>query len=169
MNEFIIFIEENKLNFSKKFKQELSQQLLEQLEINLDSKNLLDKHFFALLINGNESEIQKTEDYAFMNVKILTPDSMARTITIGWKSNTVTEIQKIHSELDDNDKIHFFYFTDLPIDELKYYLIKKQNIKKVINPNFEYRINYENFPDLTMKIGIKSELTSLNISETNIS
>jgi len=155
------------LNFSNAFKEELGRQLLEQFEIKLDSKNILNKHFFALFIDSDESEIREAENYIFMNVDILSPDSMARPITIGWNSETIIEKQKIHSQLNENDKIQFFYFTDLPIEELKNYLIKNKKIKNQLKTTFEYRINYENFPDLTLKIGTKNDLTKVNKEEIN--
>lgn len=162
-DEFIIYIDEDKLNFSKSFKARLSKQLQKQLELRLDSENIFKKHFFALYINAENLDIKQKDDYAYLKIEILSPDSMARLLTIGWRSDSIPDKLRIHSDLTENDEIQFFYFNDFPIEELKRYLIKKQKVKNISKTDFEFRINYENFPDLIMKIGTKQPLESENV------
>jgi len=166
-DEFIIYIEEDKLNFSKSFKARLSKQLQKQLELSLDSENIFKKHFFALFINAENLDIKQKDDYAYLKIEILSPDSMARLLTIGWRSDSIPDKLRIHSDLTENDEIQFFYFNDLPIEELKRYLVKKQKVKNISKTDFEFRINYENFPDLIMKIGTKQPLESENLIAIN--
>jgi len=166
-DEFIIYIEEDKLNFSKSFKARLSKQLQKQLELSLDSENIFKKYFFALFINAENLDIKQKDDYAYLKIEILSPDSMARLLTIGWRSDSIPDKLRIHSDLTENDEIQFFYFNDLPIEELKRYLDKKQKAKNISKTDFEFRINYENFPDLIMKIGTKQPLESENVIAIN--
>jgi hypothetical protein len=167
MNKFVIYIEENELNFTEYFKEELSRQLLKILEYELNSENLLKKYFFALLIKPYGLQIKQRDDYSHMEIEILTPDSMSRTITIGWKSSSFSDKLKIHTDITEGDEIQFCYFNDLPIEELKRYLTKKQRLTQEIETGFEYRVNYESFPNLNMKIGAQREFNLEDITKIN--
>ncbi len=115
-DEFIIYIDEDKLNFSNSFKARLSKQLQKQLELRLDSENIFKKHFFALFINAENLGIKQKDDYAYLKIEILSPDSMARLLTIGWSSDSIPDKLRIHSDLKENDEIQLFYFNDFPIE-----------------------------------------------------
>jgi len=166
MENWIIYIGQKELNFSEYFKQELSSQLLEIFEYNIEEKDILKKHFFALFINSDEIEIIENEDYVYTKIGILSPDSLNREITIGWKSKSFENKINIHSELTEKNDIEFFYFTDFPTEELKSYILKKGKSNKQ-SKEFQTQIRLDLFPDLIMKFELKREFTENEISKIN--
>lgn len=165
MEDWIIYIGEEELNFSEYFKQELSIQLLKIFEFYIEEKDVLERYFFALFINFYEMEIIANDDYVHTKIGILSPDSCNRAITIGWKSKCFENKIDIHSRLTKENDIQFFYFTDFPTEELKSYILKKESDKQC--GGFQTQIRLELFPDLTMKFVLKTEFSSDEISETN--
>lgn len=166
MENWIIYIGQKELNFSEYFKQELSNQLLEIFEYYIEEKNILKKHFFALFINTDEIEINVNEDYVYTKIGILSPDSLNREITIGWKSKSFENKINIHSGVTEKNDIEFFYFTDFPTEELKSYILKKGKSNQQ-SKEFQTQIKLDLFPDLFMKFILKSEVSESEVSEIN--
>lgn len=150
MENWVSYFDEEQYGFSKSFKKELSNQLRERFIDKLEYENLFDKYFYSLFLGMKEVSIREQDNYVFGNVEIISPDSQSRSLTICWQSDFFENKLEIHKQ-DVDGKIHFFFCSDFPTEELKKY-IKYKKPKKVINSNdlFQLDISFNNFPDLTI-------------------
>lgn len=159
MEDWVSYYNQEQYGFSESFKKELSKQLGERFIKNLDYENLFEKYFYNLFLGMEEIEIRKKDNYVFGNAEIISPDSRTRSLTICWKSDFFEEKLEIHKQ-DVEGKIEFFFCSDFPTEELKKY-IKYKKSKKYTSSNdpFELDLNFNNFPDLSIKFEVKEKFT----------
>ena len=159
MEDWILYFDEEKYNFSDSFKKELNIQLGSKLKENLECENLFKDYFFNLFIGMNDVNIVEIDNYIYGDVEIISPDSFGRALTIAWTSDSFEDKLKIHQS-ETEGKVQFFFCSDFPTKELKNYIKpKRKKSTSKQNNKIEFDVDLTSFPDLAVSISENKKLT----------
>ena len=151
--DWVTFFNVEHYKFTSYFKAELAQQSKALFENAVGYKNVTDKYFFNLMIGMQDLEMRTDNNWVYINVSIISPDSMGRDMSIAWRSPNFKDPLTIHTKVKKNHTINFSLCNDFPVKELKKYLKPpkaKAGSKVTIYPAL--------FPDLSVTFNVNKRL-----------
>ena len=146
-------------NFSKSFREQMSEQLFRKFYEILGIKDKT-KMRFMLQIGLIDMQTILKDEYAFGLVTIISPTAYAKTITVYWKrENKENPLNAINDVSLNPHTIEFGWCSDFDKEFfLEFIKPMKRLPKKRNNLSFTVEYDYTLYPDLSITIYTKNEL-----------
>lgn len=152
------------IEFSQEFQTEMSNQLKAKFDSLLGISNYAENKKFSLFVGMEDLDLNYENDFAFVTVEIIAPNSFSKTMTAFWKSDDNNRIVKADTVSSEN--IEFGWCSDF--DKEFFLSFAKDNYIKEINDiplKFEFIADFQLYPDLTIEYVFKTPPTNDELSK----
>ncbi len=141
-------------DFSENFKNSLSLQLTNNFD-NMFGADTFQKEGFMLLLEGFDRRPYRRHNEMFMEVDLMSPQSIKRSCTIFWKVNDLSILEVAHTM--ENISYIIGWCTDFPVDFVLDYLNRD---KEVFNFGFQVVYDFKTYPNIMISIFTNQELNA---------